>query len=935
MSPINRRLPRELRHNIGKYLGLFFLLFLSISIASGFLVSARSIQRVVADTREAANLQDFSFTTQFEATDEALDDVRATGGGIDVVPDFYANLDISWEGKDGGAACTARVFGSRDVMDKVTYYAGRAPETASEVALDRNFMEENGLELGDAVTVAGHELTIVGQVVMPDYECMLRSSSDLMFDNQTFTVAQATPEGLEELGGDSLVYHYIARFHDRSLSLSERTEIEQGVAQGLSDDGARLSDLTDRESNTAITFVDDDLVSDSAGMEIMLYLLVLISAFVFVVLTDATIEQESSVIGTLLASGYRKGELVRHYLALPVLVGLAAAVAGNAVGYGLMVQPLADLYYHSYSLPTLHTYFDPRSFVETTVVPLALLVLITLVGVRRKLGATPLAFLRHEVGRGGQGSAVALPERWGFARRFRTRVFLRNLPHFVILFFGIVLSSILMLFGLGMLPLVHSAADQMASTVRAEHIYLLKAPLEIDVTEDVAQAVRDYEEREDAKAAKAAEGTGEEDGEAAQDGGSADGLEAGTGGAFGALRALASSGSGSSAAASGEAGGGSASDGTESDGSTASAGSAFNILSTAAGAGSGSGSGSSSGAGSSSGLGLSALLGAGSASGDGSGLGALASLLGGSDLTALASAEHMHAYNDRVNDADAVEQAEKFAAASLELEMPDGRAESLTVYGVEVGSAYWDDIDVSGGKIAVGRGLVEKYGLELGHTMTIRDKYTDTDYVVAPVELVGNATDTNVYMSRAEFCELFDGLTEGDPDYFNGYASDEPLDLNGLYLASEVTPDDMRAMANQMDSSMGQVMGMMLWLAIPISIVLIYLLTKTVIDRSARSISYMKVFGYREKEIDRLYLRPVTWVVVCSYVLSIPLVTWLVSLLMDAYLSSYSGHIEVSFSAGTVCETVAIGVATYLVVAAIHMAKVRRVPLALALKAQE
>lgn len=883
MSPLNRRLPRELRHNLGKYLGLFFLLFLSISMASGFLVSARSIQRVVADTREASNLQDFSFTTQFEASDEALDGVRALDGGVEVVPDFYANLDISWEGQDEGAACTARVFGSRDEMDKVTYYAGRAPESDDEIALDRNFMEENGLELGDEVTVAGHGLTIVGQVVMPDYECMLRSGGDLMFDNLTFTVAQATPEGLEELGGDSLVYHYIARFEDRSLTLPQRTELEQDAAQSLTDDGARLSDLTDRESNAAITFVDDDLVSDSLGMEVMLFLLVVISAFVFVVLTDATIEQESSVIGTLLASGYRKGELVRHYLALPVLVGLVAAAAGNAVGYGLMVQPMADLYYHSYSLPTLRVYFDPRSFVETTVVPLALLALITLAGVRRKLGATPLAFLRHEVGRGGQGSAAALPERWGFARRFRTRVFLRNLPHFAILFVGIVFSSVLMLFGVGMLPLVHSAADQMASTVRAEHVYLLKAPLEIDVTEDVAEAVRAYEEREEAEAAKAA-GAAEADGEEVSG--------VGTGAAFGALRSL-----------------GDASD--EDGGSSAS----FDVTGSAAGSAS------------------SAPASGGSAAG--SGLGALASLLGGGDLSALASSEHPHAYNDRVNDPDAVAQAEKFAAASLELVAGDGRTEDLTVYGVEVGSGYWDDIDVSGGKIAVGQGLVEKYGLELGRTLTLRDKYTDTDYVAAPVEVVGNATDTNVYMSRAEFCELFDGLTDGDPDYFNGYASDEPLDLNGLYVASEVTPDDMRAMADQMDSSMGQIMSVVLWLSIPISIVLIYLLTKTVIDRSARSISYMKVFGYREGEVDRLYLRPVTWTVVCSYVLSIPLVTWLARLLVDAYLASYSGHIEVSFSAATVLETVAIGVAAYLVVAAVHVAKVRRVPLSLALKAQE
>lgn len=124
--------------------------------------------------------------------------------------------------------------------------------------------------------------------------------------------------------------------------------------------------------------------------------------------------------------------------------------------------------------------------------------------------------------------------------------------------------------------------------------------------------------------------------------------------------------------------------------------------------------------------------------------------------------------------------------------------------------------------------------------------------------MAGNTADTNIYMSRGTFCELFGSVTGGDADYFNGYASDDELQLDERYVASELTPADMSRLADQMDSSMGAIMGAMLWIAIPISVILIYLLTKTVIDRSARSISYMKVFGYHDGEIDRLYLRSCT-----------------------------------------------------------------------------
>lgn len=822
MSPLNRRLPREFRHNLGKYAGIFFLICITVAMVSGFLVAGRSIQRVIAETRDAANLRDFSFVTQFEAPEDALDDVRSSHGGITVQEEFFADLALGVPDAPG-KELTARLYATRgtaaDALDREGYYAGRAPEAADEIALDRIFMENNGISLGDVVTVSGHDLTVVGECVLPDYEALVRKNTDMMFDVQDFTVATVTPTAFDGLAGGGVTYSYAARFDDRGLSLKDRTTYEGDVSRALSDDGVTVTDLADRETTASITFVDDDLVGDLAGWEVILFLLVVISAFIFVVLTNATVEQESAVIGTLLANGYRTGELVRHYMVLPTIVGLVAAVVGNALGYAFEVQTMAELYYHSYSLPVFHAYFDPYTFVETTVVPVALLLVITFVGVRRKLRATPLAFLRHEVGRSARGSSLALPERWSFVRRFRTRVFLRNLSHFAVLFLGIALSSILMLFGIATLPLVHHAADKMATSVRAEHVYLLKAPLEIDETPEqraAAVALRELQSVQDPEEAFSPE--------------------------------------------------------------------------------------------------------------------RLQELMGRAGALAGAT----HAYNDQANASSVVEDAEKFEATTLELpRLGSDSSETVTIYGVEVGSDYWDDVDVSGGKIVIGAGLAEKCGLELGRPATFTNRYTGTTYVLAPTEVLDNVADTNVYMSRATFNELFGEVTGGDPDYFNGYASDHELRLDGRYVASEVTPDDMTVLADQMDASMGSVMGAMVWIAVPFSIVLIYLLTKTVIDRSARSISYMKVFGYRDREIDGLYLRPVTWTVIGSYVLSIPLVVWLVRVLFRAYMASYSGNLEIWIAPEAVVGTLLLGVATYAVVAVVHVLRVRRVSLALALRAQE
>ena len=86
-----------------------------------------------------------------------------------------------------------------------------------------------------------------------------------------------------------------------------------------------LKAFVPRYLNQAITFTGDDMGSDKAMMIILLYIVIVIMAFVFGITISNTIRRESGVIGTLRASGYTRRELIRHYMALPVLVTLVGA----------------------------------------------------------------------------------------------------------------------------------------------------------------------------------------------------------------------------------------------------------------------------------------------------------------------------------------------------------------------------------------------------------------------------------------------------------------------------------------------------------------------------------------------------------------------------------------------------------------------------------
>lgn len=145
----------------------------------------------------------------------------------------------------------------------------------------------------------------------------------------------------------------------------------------------------------------------------------------------------------------------------------------------------------------------------------------------------------------------------------------------------------------------------------------------------------------------------------------------------------------------------------------------------------------------------------------------------------------------------------------------------------------------------------------------------------------------------------------------------------------------MRAVGDQFIGMMGKMIGMMVGLAVFIFLLFMYLLTKAVIDHSARSISYMKVFGYRDGEISHLYIRSITLCVAASLVLSLPVIIGSLTAIFRSMLLAYNGNIEIYVPAWSMAACVGIGFATYLVVALLHTRSIKRVSLAEALKVQE
>ena len=396
-----------------------------------------------------------------------------------VYENFFRNEEEDYN-NDGKKDGTIRVFPQTEDINLACLLKGSFPQTKDEIAIDRMHADNVGVTVGDTITISGETYKIVGLLAYVNYSTLHEKTTDLMFDALKFDVAMVTPEGFDRLH-KSVHYTYAWKYEnepedDAQEKIQSDNFMSALLTQVVVADN-ELEDYTPKYGNPAINFATDDMGSDKAMGGVLLDILIVIIAFIFAVTISNTIAKEASAIGTLRASGYTKGELIRHYLSMPVIVTLLAAIVGNILGYTVFKNVVVSMYYNSYSLPTYHTLWNAEAFIDTTVIPVILMFLVNFLVLSSKLKISPLQFLRRELTKKPRKKAFRLNTKIPFMHRFRLRVVFQNISNYSTLFIGIFFAAVIVIFSLMFGPLLDDYSTMVGKSVIAKYQYALKAPV--------------------------------------------------------------------------------------------------------------------------------------------------------------------------------------------------------------------------------------------------------------------------------------------------------------------------------------------------------------------------------------------------------------------------------------------------------------------------
>nr|WP_027871096.1 ABC transporter permease [[Eubacterium] cellulosolvens] len=490
-NPMNRRFLRELKSDFGKYLVIFLFIVMVVSVVSSFLVANAGVAKAYEKNMVENRVENGHLAFNVKPEDGLLKAVEKKAK----VELFETAFFEERRGKE-----TFRMYRLGSEVNKPWLTQGRLPETTGEVALDNLHYSNAEMKVGERITLNGRELTVTGFVALPNYSSLFKDNADLMFDMENFGVGVMAPDGFDDFSSDHVTFGYAWRYKEAPVTdrekkeaaeklldafreelISVNTDITQRTAQG--EEGLTPVEMTDYlpdYENKAINFAGEDMSGDGASMEAFLYIVVAVLAFIVAVTTLNTLSKEASVIGTLRASGYTRGELVRHYLILPLFAFLAGMVVGNALGYTTMRDLMMKIYRSMYSLGEVETFWNKEAFLKTTLIPTAIMIAINVCILIRKLRIGPLQFLRREISAKGKMRALRLPYRIPFTARFRLRIILQNLPNYITMAVGIIMAGSIIIFGLMFQPLLTEVSKRIRDTSISQYQYVLKMPEEAE-----------------------------------------------------------------------------------------------------------------------------------------------------------------------------------------------------------------------------------------------------------------------------------------------------------------------------------------------------------------------------------------------------------------------------------------------------------------------
>ena len=305
---INKKILRSVKKDLSFYITGTLLTAITVMLLIGAFAVGDTLTVTFEDYFKKTNVEDAQFKTDVSIP---AGDIGRLEEKYDVVLEPQRYFEILRD------ESRVRIFSATDRINLYTVSEGRKAENENEIAITYNYAKLHDIKTGDTIDINGAKYTVSGLCMKPDYSIMLYDFTVMIADNNGFGIGIINRDAMDSVSTVNTYYSVV--YNDKSKVNAFRKEIYEKYG---------TTEYIERAANNRIELILAE--ADNLKAEFGLYcpmLLVVVVAVIAMVLAKK-IKREGKNIGTLMALGYRRGDLIKHY----IIYGLIPAVFGDILG---------------------------------------------------------------------------------------------------------------------------------------------------------------------------------------------------------------------------------------------------------------------------------------------------------------------------------------------------------------------------------------------------------------------------------------------------------------------------------------------------------------------------------------------------------------------------------------------------------------------------
>lgn len=197
------------------------------------------------------------------------------------------------------------------------------------------------------------------------------------------------------------------------------------------------------------------------------------------------------------------------------------------------------------------------------------------------------------------------------------------------------------------------------------------------------------------------------------------------------------------------------------------------------------------------------------------------------------------------------------------------KTKNIVLYGIQTNSQFFDMPQIGSLKnneVLMAPCLTNKLGIRIGDTITLTNSIEDTHYEVKIIGYAPYDFGQYLYTSIAGYNQI----TDQHKYPYNTLLTRTPLDIDSDKITNLTTKANIITSTNNLLGMISVFTTIMVLAGMAILIIVIYLLMNMILEKGSINISMVKIFGYSQKEINKLYLKGTVLLLILCFFPAIP-----------------------------------------------------------------